>query len=111
MADGFGSQVELSVSCSELVNMDAFSLSDPLVVVYSKTGAAWEELGRTEMIKDNLNPHFVRSFKTEYRFEEMQREASFSFPPFPFPFRAQGKKLTPWPPPQCCASCATTSTT
>jgi hypothetical protein len=40
---------------SNLVNMDAFSLSDPLVVLYQKKGESWEEVGRTEMIKGNKN--------------------------------------------------------
>lgn len=60
------------MSHSNLVNLDAFSLSDPLVVVYQKKGDSWEELGRTEMIKDNLNPKFVRSFTLDYHFETQQ---------------------------------------
>ncbi len=70
--------------------MDTFSLSDPLgtfrpdsapggfflilrvVVLYEKKGDAWSEVGRTEMIKDTLNPQFVRSFKLGFRFEEVQ---------------------------------------
>ena len=33
----------------------------------------WAEIGRTEVIMDNLNPKFVTSFSVEYRFEEKQR--------------------------------------
>ena len=64
--------VEIHVACSELVNMDTFSLSDPMVVLELKEGDRWVEFGRTEMVKDSLNPRFVRSFKVEFRFEEVQ---------------------------------------
>lgn len=33
----------------------------------------WHELGRTEVIMDNLNPIFVKGFQVEYKFEERQR--------------------------------------
>lgn len=64
--------VELHVGCSNLVNMDTFSLSDPMVVMFVKQGDAWKEWGRTEQIRDSLNPSFVRSFKIDFHFEEMQ---------------------------------------
>lgn len=44
-------QVELHIACHNLVNMDTFSKSDPLVVVEMKEGEDWVERGRTEMIK------------------------------------------------------------
>ncbi|KAJ3088594.1 Copine-8 [Quaeritorhiza haematococci] len=73
--------------------MDALSKSDPMVVLYScnpgssgtmsrlAVNAAavnksaprkWVEIGRTEMIKDNLNPQFSRAFAVDYHFEEEQ---------------------------------------
>lgn len=33
----------------------------------------WYEVGRTEIIKDSLNPEFIKNFQVEYRFEERQR--------------------------------------
>ena len=33
----------------------------------------WVDLGRTEVIMDNLNPKFIKSFSVEYKFEERQR--------------------------------------
>ncbi len=33
----------------------------------------WNEVGRTEVIMDNLNPRFIKSFAVEYHFEERQR--------------------------------------
>ena len=42
--------------------MDAFSKSDPFIVLYMNTGytslinAGWVKVGKTEVIYDNLNP-------------------------------------------------------
>lgn len=33
----------------------------------------WAEIGRTEVIMDNLDPKFVTSFQVEYHFEERQK--------------------------------------
>jgi hypothetical protein len=67
--------VVLRFSCKNLIDMDTFSKSDPMVVVYMKSGGehSYSEVGRTEMIKDNLNPRFVKSLELDYRFETMQR--------------------------------------
>ena len=59
-----GSKVELSFSCTDLLDMDVFSKSDPFIVLYMNTGytprsnnnAGWVKVGRTEVIYDNLNP-------------------------------------------------------
>ena len=59
---GLVTKIELSFSCTELLNMDVFSKSDPFVVLYMNTGytlqsnAGWVKVGRTEVIYDNLNP-------------------------------------------------------
>ena len=50
------SQVELSISCSRLKDLDHFSKSDPAVFLYEKKGHEWIKLGRTEVIDNNLNP-------------------------------------------------------
>ncbi len=42
------------------------------MVLFQKKGDSWVEVGRTEMIKDTLNPQFVRSFQVEFHFEEVQ---------------------------------------
>lgn len=54
--------------------MDTLSKSDPLCIVYLKeTGMdRYSELGRTEMIKDSLNPQWIRKVEVDYRFEERQ---------------------------------------
>ena len=59
---GLVTKVELSFSCTDLLDMDVFSKSDPFIVLYTNTGytsqsnAGWIKLGRTEVIYDNLNP-------------------------------------------------------
>ena len=50
------SQVELSISCTKLKDLDHFSKSDPAVFLYEKKGSQWLKLGRTEVIDNNLNP-------------------------------------------------------
>jgi len=54
-------KVELSLSCSKLLDLDAFSKSDPFVVLFqasqeSQRKKGWVKVGRTEVIFDNLNP-------------------------------------------------------
>ena len=57
-------RVKLSISCCHLLDCDVFSKSDPYAVVMRRVGATgergrdFEELGRTEVIQDNLNPVF-----------------------------------------------------
>ncbi|XP_066469100.1 copine-9 [Tiliqua scincoides] len=67
-------KVELTVSCRNLLDMDTFSKSDPVVVLYIQGTAdkEWREFGRTEVIDNTLNPDFVRKFVLDYYFEEKQ---------------------------------------
>jgi hypothetical protein len=51
------------VLCRGLQNKDAFSKSDPLCVVLLKGRDGRNvEVGRTEQIKDNLNPRQINTF-------------------------------------------------
>ena len=50
------SQVELSISCNRLKDLDHFSKSDPAAFLYERKGHEWIKLGRTEVIDNNLNP-------------------------------------------------------
>ena len=50
------SKVELSISCTNLKDLDHFSKSDPAVFVYEQRGQEWVKLARTEVIDNNLNP-------------------------------------------------------
>ncbi|XP_055086168.1 copine-3-like isoform X1 [Periophthalmus magnuspinnatus] len=67
-------KVSLSISCENLMDMDAFSKSDPLCVLYvSTSGAQWCEIGRTEKIMNCLNPKFSKCFLVDYYFEMVQK--------------------------------------
>lgn len=68
------SMVELSISCSNLSDCDFITKSDPQVIVYSvdATGKKYE-IGRTEVIQDNLNPKFAKKVIVQYNFEQIQR--------------------------------------
>eukprot|EP00118_Oscarella_pearsei_P004773 m.20861 g.20861 ORF g.20861 m.20861 type:complete len:578 (+) comp28096_c0_seq4:2467-4200(+) len=70
--DSTGSKVQISVSCSSLVNLDRFSKSDPMCVLFENKHGSWVELGRTEVVRDNLNPQFAYTFIVDYHFEEEQ---------------------------------------
>lgn len=66
---GLVSTVTLSFACKELPNMDTFTRTDGMVVLYRKAGSQWHKLGVTEVISDNLNPTWVKSFDVQYHFE------------------------------------------
>ncbi|XP_039627469.1 copine-9 [Polypterus senegalus] len=67
-------KIEVTVSCRSLLDMDTFSKSDPVVVLYVQGIGTkeWREFGRTEVIDNTLNPDFVRKFVLDYFFEEKQ---------------------------------------
>ncbi|XP_062398204.1 copine-9-like [Sardina pilchardus] len=67
-------KIEVTVSCRNLLDIDTFSKSDPVVVLYVQGIGTkeWREFGRTEVIDNTLNPDFVRKFVLDYFFEEKQ---------------------------------------
>ncbi|XP_054472391.1 copine-9-like [Anoplopoma fimbria] len=67
-------KIEITVSCRNLLDMDTFSKSDPVVVLYLQGLGTkeWREFGRTEVIDNTLNPDFVRKFVLDFFFEEKQ---------------------------------------
>ncbi|KAM6927916.1 LOW QUALITY PROTEIN: copine-9-like [Xenentodon cancila] len=67
-------KIETTVSCRNLLDMDTFSKSDPVVVLYVQGLGTkeWREFGRTEVIDNTLNPDFVRKFVLDFFFEEKQ---------------------------------------
>ncbi|ESO08587.1 hypothetical protein HELRODRAFT_190776 [Helobdella robusta] len=68
------SKIELSIRCNSLMNRDVTSLSDPCCVVQLMTGPnVFTEIGRTENIKNSLNPVFAKIFQVDYYFEEVQK--------------------------------------
>lgn len=68
------SLVEITLSCRNLLNKDIASKSDPYCVVFVKW--PWQEkfneLDRTEVVKNNLNPEWVKKIVMNYHFESIQ---------------------------------------
>ncbi|KAF5476480.1 hypothetical protein F2P56_003232 [Juglans regia] len=70
---GLYSQIELSYSASDLRDRDLLSKSDPMVVVYTKgRDGTLEELGRTEVVLNSLNPTWITKHTISYQFEIVQ---------------------------------------
>ncbi|XP_048765643.2 copine-3-like [Ostrea edulis] len=69
------SRVELRIECKALNKKDEFSKSDPCAALYmlSRKSQQWEELGRTELIKNCHDPKFAHAFTVDYFFEEVQK--------------------------------------
>uniref|UniRef100_A0A7E4V1A0 Copine-3 n=1 Tax=Panagrellus redivivus TaxID=6233 RepID=A0A7E4V1A0_PANRE len=72
-------RLELTLTAKNLKDRDVFSKSDPLCVVFenvmSKTTnkSTFGEIGRTECVKNCLNPEWNRKILVEYFFEERQQ--------------------------------------
>ncbi|KAK3200444.1 hypothetical protein Dsin_023859 [Dipteronia sinensis] len=63
----------LSLSASKLRDRDITSKSDPIAVVYAKKGGGTlEEIGRTEVIMNCLNPAWIVKISVAYQFEIVQ---------------------------------------
>ncbi|RIA94905.1 Copine-domain-containing protein [Glomus cerebriforme] len=70
------SQVELKLSCRDLSDLDYLSKSDPQIVLLAKDVRTqkWKPTNQqTEIIMNDLNPNFVKSFIVDYLFEELQQ--------------------------------------
>nr|KJB80803.1 hypothetical protein B456_013G115900 [Gossypium raimondii] len=66
-------QIELSLSASNLRDLDITSKSDPMAVLYvKKMDGTLEELGRTEVILNSLNPAWIDKIHAAYQFEIVQ---------------------------------------
>ena len=69
-------KIEIHIACRDLLDVDIFSKSDPMVVMFIETKVGrsreWSEYGRTEVIENNLNPDFVKTFIVDYHFEKHQ---------------------------------------
>lgn len=66
-------RVELRIECKNLRNRDAMSKSDPSAILFTYDGHKFNEEGRTESMKNTLDPRFVRAFPLDYYFETVQR--------------------------------------
>lgn len=67
--------VELALAAQDLINADVLSKSDPFCIIRMKESYQDKfcEIGRTEKIKDNLNPQWVKKFLINYNFESTQK--------------------------------------
>jgi hypothetical protein len=67
-------KVQISISCRNLVDLDTFSKSDPEVHVFIKDNKAkpYALIGKTEMVLNNLNPDFTKTFMIDFFFEKEQ---------------------------------------
>uniref|UniRef100_H2Z3Y2 Copine-3 n=1 Tax=Ciona savignyi TaxID=51511 RepID=H2Z3Y2_CIOSA len=68
-------KVELTIACRNLQDKDVTSKSDPMCVVHLKDPVTktWNEIARTERIKNELNPDFSKKVEMLYYFEEVQQ--------------------------------------
>lgn len=68
------SKVELSISCSNLLDKDVGSKSDPLCVLLQSVGDdKWSEVERTERVKNCQDPEFSTKLHVDYHFEKVQK--------------------------------------
>ncbi|XP_024978767.1 protein BONZAI 3 isoform X2 [Cynara cardunculus var. scolymus] len=66
-------RIELNLSASKLRDYDIMSKSDPMAVVYAqKKDGTLEQLGRTEVIMNNLNPTWIQKIDVVFHFEIVQ---------------------------------------
>ena len=65
-------KIELSFACRDLVDLDAITLTDPFLKVYEQVGGQWKLIGQTEVVYNNLNPQFTKSFPIDFFFENKQ---------------------------------------
>lgn len=73
MTEALYERAEIFFSAKNLVDKDLFGKSDPFAVLFSKADdGQWVEVGRTEVLQDNLNPSWDARFVLEYHFEIVQ---------------------------------------
>ena len=67
-----GQEIQLFVEGKDLVDLDFFSVSDPICVLRTKEAliehATWQWNGETEVIDNNLNPKWIKHFNVWYNF-------------------------------------------
>lgn len=72
---GPSNKILLSLACRNLVDLDTFSKSDPIIHVFLRDGKTknYTLIGKTEMVLNNLNPDFTKTFTIDYYFEREQQ--------------------------------------
>ena len=69
---GLVQTITLTFACQNLPNLDTFTRTDGMVIFSKQVGNQWQRLGMTEVIMDNLNPAWVKSFDVQYHFEKRE---------------------------------------
>lgn len=70
---GLYTEIELSLSASNLHDRDVLSKSDPMAVIYAKgKDGSLQELGRTEVVLNSLAPQWIKKIIITYHFEMVQ---------------------------------------
>ena len=64
--------IQLSLKCTKLINLDTFSKSDPVCVVFILQNKKWIEGGRTEILKDTQDPIWAHKVQLQYKLETKQ---------------------------------------
>ncbi|XP_024519933.1 protein BONZAI 1 isoform X2 [Selaginella moellendorffii] len=70
---GVPADVQLWISASKLRDKDFLSKSDPLAVAFIRKDGVLEEVGRTEVVSNTLNPSWVTDIKVSYSFQDIQQ--------------------------------------
>lgn len=79
-------KVELFIECTDLVQLDTFSRTDPMCVLYAKRLGQWMEYGRTESIPNMSHPKvYGPQYDINYRVINLQHFVSI--------LRAKKKKI------------------
>ena len=71
-ANSLKTRVSLSFEGIKLPNLDEGSKTDGFCVLYQIINGRKQKLDETEVIADNLNPHWVKDIKVDYFFEVQQ---------------------------------------
>ena len=64
--------IELSIACRDLIDLDTFTKTDPFARIYEQKGEKFELIGVTEVVYNNLNPNFNKSIRMDFYFESKQ---------------------------------------
>ncbi|CAD8192936.1 unnamed protein product [Paramecium pentaurelia] len=64
-------QIELFVSCRKLDD-HVMTVYDSFVILYKKNNNCWIKIDQTEIIQNNQNPNFVKTFLFNYYFQVQQ---------------------------------------
>lgn len=64
--------IEMNISCIDLPKHDLMAKHDSICVLFTKQNGNYIETDRTEVILNNPNPQYFKSFKTLYIFETYQ---------------------------------------